>query len=71
MPQSEVHGGRATGVVLTGMIFSRGVHDRFQIPKLLFKAVVRAIRFVRRAEAQEVYRDGSAPSRRQVGMRSS
>src|SRR6516165_832706 len=66
--QSEVDGGRATGIVADGddLLEPQGLHDRFQIAKLLFKAVVRAIRFVRRAEAQEVYRDGSATRRRQV-----
>jgi len=44
----------------------QGLHNCFQIHKLLFKAVARAIRFVRPAEAQEVYRDGSAPGQRQV-----
>src|SRR6516162_7485024 len=66
--QSEVNGGRATGIVADGddLLEPQGLDDRFQIPKLLFEAVVRAIRCVRRAEAQEVYRDGSAPGRRQV-----
>src|SRR6516162_6513485 len=66
--QSEVDGGWATGIVADGddLLEPQGLHDRFQIPKLLFKAVVRAIRFVRRTEAQEVYRDGSAPGRCQV-----
>src|SRR6516225_3613896 len=66
--QSEVDGGRATGIVADGddLLEPQGLHDRFQIPKLLFKAVARAIRFVGRAEAQEVYRDGSASGQCQV-----
>jgi len=66
--RSEVDGGRATGIVADrdDLLDPQGLHDRFQIPKLLFKAVARAIRFVGRAEAQEVYRDGSATGRRQV-----
>ncbi len=68
MLQSEVDGGRATGIVAGGddLLQRQGLHDRFQIPKLLFKAVVSAFGFVRRAEAQEVYRDGSATGLRQV-----
>src|SRR6516225_6005964 len=66
--QSEVDGGRATGIVADrdDLLELQGLHNRFQIPQLLLKAVVRAIRFVRRAEAQEVYRDCSATGRRQV-----
>ena len=48
MLQSEVDAGRATGIVADrdDLLEPQGLHDRFQIPKLLFKAVVRAIQFV-------------------------
>lgn len=46
--QSEVDGGRATGIVADrdDLLEPQRLHDHFQILKLLFKAVVRALRFV-------------------------
>jgi hypothetical protein len=46
--QSEVDGGWASGIVTDrdDLLEPQGLHDRFEISKLLFKAVVRAIQFV-------------------------
>ncbi|MEI9987907.1 MAG: hypothetical protein WDN69_35275 [Aliidongia sp.] len=68
MPEGEINGGRTARVMADRnyLVDPQGLNDRFQVTKLLFETIMRALGLVGGAEAQKVDRDGSTTGRSQM-----